>query len=506
MSFSSPLFIPDPAVPEDKKKGCLWGLLIGSALGAPLKGLKSAHIDQRAGTVSGYVDWARFWPDNPARWRRPGLHTADAQEALLFLEVLLTRQAGKMVDDNASAAPHPLTLALLEGFLQLAQETREPVRAFPGGFRQAGPSLRRSLTAIVEAPRPIAGEKIWSYHRPSAGAGAAARVALLGLWKSRGSDEVLLRLAIESALLTHGDPRAVAAAIAILFGVRQLAELPARNQPDPREFLQRLIEKLRAGEQFLLSEYSDALDPERNRAGDRDISESLGVVASLAREKKDDLAYRTLITQVRNYSPDQPIARPNHAFSPLAIPMAFYHALRAESFQSGLETIINQGGDCDTLGTLVGALLGARFGESGIPAGWIEELVARRLLEQRAEALVCGHCGGAWDDLLESERRWTAEEEAGRAALFLACRKELEREERRKRARQSRRTSPTSKAPAVPQGLPFAPPPELWLRDKAPDPAGPKQPLQRPAGGAKKRIPWKEERRRERRKRGDGED
>jgi ADP-ribosylglycohydrolase len=366
--------------------------------------------------------------------------------------------------------------------------------------------LRRSLAAILANPQPIKGKNIWSCHRPSAGAGAAARVALLGLWKSPGSDEVLLRLAIESALLTHGDPRAVAAAMAILIGVRQLAEIPFRDRPEPRDFLQRLIEKLRAGENFLISEYADTLNPERNRAGDHDISESLGVVPSLAREKKDDLAYRTLIAQVRNYSPDQPIARPNHAFSPLAVPMALYHALRAESFQSGLETVVNQGGDCDTLGTLVGALLGARFGLSAIPAEWVEELVARRLLEQRAEALDTGQRGKKWDDLPDTERRWTAEEEAGRAALFLACRKELEREERRKRARKSRRTSPASKAPAVPQGMPFAPPPELWLRDKPSAPAAPKQPLQRPLGGTKKRIPWKEERRRERRKRGDDED
>jgi ADP-ribosylglycohydrolase len=50
---------------------------------------------------------------------------------------------------------------------------------------------------------------------------------------------------------------------------------------------------------------------------------------------------------------------------------------RAESFETGLVAVVNQGGDADTTGAVAGALLGARFGLSAIPARWLEPLRPR---------------------------------------------------------------------------------------------------------------------------------
>uniref|UniRef100_A0A1I7ZN48 ADP-ribosylglycohydrolase family protein n=1 Tax=Steinernema glaseri TaxID=37863 RepID=A0A1I7ZN48_9BILA len=57
-------------------------------------------------------------------------------------------------------------------------------------------------------------------------------------------------------------------------------------------------------------------------------------------------------------------------FIGVALQSAFYELLHAESFSQGLERAILRGGDTDTNGCIVGALLGARFGAEGIPEPW----------------------------------------------------------------------------------------------------------------------------------------
>ncbi|KAK0403979.1 hypothetical protein QR680_017221 [Steinernema hermaphroditum] len=92
-------------------------------------------------------------------------------------------------------------------------------------------------------------------------------------------------------------------------------------------------------------------------------------------------------------------------FIGIAFQSAFYELLHAESFVQGVERAVLRGGDTDTNGCIVGALLGARFGEEGVPGKWkrcvreakprdpayrhlrtddVEEL-ARRLIEEVSE-------------------------------------------------------------------------------------------------------------------------
>lgn len=56
----------------------------------------------------------------------------------------------------------------------------------------------------------------------------------------------------------------------------------------------------------------------------------------------------------------------------MALQSAVYELLHAESFATGLENAISRGGDTDTNGCIVAAILGARFGVDGIPTDWIE--------------------------------------------------------------------------------------------------------------------------------------
>uniref|UniRef100_A0A914Y680 ADP-ribosylhydrolase ARH3 n=1 Tax=Panagrolaimus superbus TaxID=310955 RepID=A0A914Y680_9BILA len=60
----------------------------------------------------------------------------------------------------------------------------------------------------------------------------------------------------------------------------------------------------------------------------------------------------------------------------VAFQSAFYQLLHAKDFASGLENAIARGGDTDTNGCIVGALIGARFGVYEIPKEWIDTVKA----------------------------------------------------------------------------------------------------------------------------------
>jgi ADP-ribosyl-[dinitrogen reductase] hydrolase len=66
---------------------------------------------------------------------------------------------------------------------------------------------------------------------------------------------------------------------------------------------------------------------------------------------------------------------------------ALWTALYVESFEEGLVLVVNRGGDADTAGAVSGALLGARFGASGIPGRWLEVLEHRERIDRLATRL-----------------------------------------------------------------------------------------------------------------------
>ena len=66
----------------DRVRGCLIGLAVGDALGAPLEGLSAQQIQAHYGIVDNYVDGALAWKKKPYRWRMPGLYSDDTQQAL----------------------------------------------------------------------------------------------------------------------------------------------------------------------------------------------------------------------------------------------------------------------------------------------------------------------------------------------------------------------------------------------------------------------------------------
>ena len=56
----------------DRVRGCLLGLAVGDALGAPLEGLSAQQIKTHYGRVKNYVDGVQAWKRKPYRWRMRG--------------------------------------------------------------------------------------------------------------------------------------------------------------------------------------------------------------------------------------------------------------------------------------------------------------------------------------------------------------------------------------------------------------------------------------------------
>lgn len=74
--------------------------------------------------------------------------------------------------------------------------------------------------------------------------------------------------------------------------------------------------------------------------------------------------------RLREAQKKEPVYYPQVGWVEIAFQCAFYWLLHAASYEQALLCIVNRLGDTDTNAAIAGALLGARFGASGIPESW----------------------------------------------------------------------------------------------------------------------------------------
>ena len=340
----------------ERARGCLLGLAVGDALGAPLEGLSSQQVRAHYGQVVDYVDGAQAWKKKPYRWRMPGLYTDDTQQALALADVLL--ECGRV--DSARLAERYLALA-------------NPRGSYVGAHRGVGRSFRQVLADLERGVSPD------HSGQDSAGVGAAMRIAPVALYFADRPDE-LFEAVMAASLMTHRDVRSLAAALAVAFAVARLAG-GAEREPS---LLLRIAGDVARAEARIEAQYGDrvASIPAYGQSLSRAIAHAESLL-DIPRER----ALVALVDEANRHGAEPSCKRPTMGFPPACIPACLYTLLTTDSFEEASIEIVNLGGDADTAGAILGAMAGAHYGLDAIPARWLDGLQNREGIDLRARGL-----------------------------------------------------------------------------------------------------------------------
>lgn len=234
-----------------------------------------------------------------------------------------------------------------------------PVRN-PAG--EADPVAAEQVTVREPAGVPITEASRTAWRGSRAGNGAAMRCAPIAI-RWRGETAALVRNSVLSAVPTHWDHRCgwSCALLNLAAGAALRGEAISAD------------ELLAAG----LDSVSTA-QPELHRYGyEARVPESVGEAIREASE-----------TDIDGLSLDGE----SNGYTLLALQVGLTAYWRASSFEQGLRSVVEAGGDTDTNGAVAGALLGARFGLEAIPRRWrdrVAEIRAGRTpMETYAERLL----------------------------------------------------------------------------------------------------------------------
>jgi ADP-ribosyl-[dinitrogen reductase] hydrolase len=372
----------------DRVRGCLLGMAIGDALGAPLEGLGAQQIRAHYHLVTDYVDGARAWKKKPYRWRMPGLYSDDTQQALTLCDVVL--EYGRI--DLARLA---------ELYLELAK----PDGDYAGAHRGVGRSFRQVLGDLKRGvPPDRSGQR-------SAGIGAAMRIAPLALYFSDDPD-ALHEAVMAASLMTHRDVRSLSGALAVAHSVRRIVAGAAR---DP-SFLFRVAADVARGEERIAAEADDSVLS--LGAHGRSLSQAIAKAETLL-DVPRERALAALAEEANKHGAEPPCKRATMGFPPACIPACLCLLLTTDSFEEALIEVVNLGGDADSTGAILGALAGAHFGADAIPARWLEGLQNREGIEARALALARRSARGIdIPDLVATEQALSAREADCRTYLM----------------------------------------------------------------------------------------
>ncbi len=79
---------------------------------------------------------------------------------------------------------------------------------------------------------------------------------------------------------------------------------------------------------------------------------------------------------------------PEYGYTFKCLGVGLWALLNPTTFEDGLLTVIHEGGDADTNAAVAGAILGARFGYHAIHEMWINKLINKNILYEKAQFLI----------------------------------------------------------------------------------------------------------------------
>jgi ADP-ribosylglycohydrolase len=317
---------------RDRVLGCVLGGAVGDALGAPFEGLWSHSIPDADTLLSGYAEYEGF---------PRGQYTDDTQLTIATLRSVV--RLGRV--DPADIAR------------RIARLWRSQMVVGPGG------------ACTAAADRLLAGGH-WAESGAAvgqAGNGAAMRTAALGLYFLLQPDELPAAVA-DVSRITHQDPRSIAGGVAIASAARLLAEQP---ETDASALCRQVADDIRPYHAVFAEHVA-------------------GLPVYLSGERRAALEYVAwsgLGSEQREF--EEVIITPYVVSTVLAALWAV--ATFPLSWPEAVAAAIGLGGDVDTLGAIVGGLIGARLGFSAIPGhlaeGVLDALRLRRLAHRYAEVI-----------------------------------------------------------------------------------------------------------------------
>jgi ADP-ribosylglycohydrolase len=324
---------PRPPTDRDRFLGCLLGCAVGDALGAPLEGLWSHQIPKQRELLAGF---------RPVEGYPLGQYTDDTQ---------LTVATVKAIVKAGDVSPHAIAKSVARLW------ARESVVG-PGGACTRAAHMFLAYGDWMTCGAPVG----------QAGNGTAMRTAVLGLYFLKDAER-LSQAAADVSRITHHDPRSIAGGVAIAKAAHQLATSP---EDSPNPFCQAIADAMEPWE----ADFADRVR-ELPHLLSLSLDEALPSIAWAGSERPE---FR------------QPIITP---FVIPTVMAALWCVLRhGDCWSTAVASAIRLGGDVDTLGAIVGALMGAKLGVQAIPAHLVAGVLDSGRLQRlavRYHALAIGH-------------------------------------------------------------------------------------------------------------------
>ncbi len=350
---------PDP---QDRYIACLLGGAIGDALGASVEFMSRDEIIDRFGPA-GITDYAEAYGGK-------GTITDDTQMTLFTAEGLLRGQM-RGVSKGVTDFGHTVANAYLRWLATQGYESSSVELNLDGWLfekralhNQRAPGMT-CLSALRDYPGTpdIAGND-------SKGCGGVMRVAPAGLfwWSFRQHIDVQ-RVYDDGCMcagLTHGHPSGYLTGGVLAVVIFEL--LQGQSLPKALDTAKALL-VTHLGHEETLTALDKAIE----------LSQS---------EIPHDIAIQEL---GQGWVAEEALA------------ISVYCALVSETFEQGIVLAVNHDGDSDSTGAITGNILGVMLGTGAIPAGWLESLELRAVIE--SVALDLWTCQ-TWHSYMDDKRLW----------------------------------------------------------------------------------------------------
>lgn len=243
-------------------------------------------------------------------------------------------------------------LCILDAILEDQMLTVERVcNNFMDWFHHEPMGIGNTVFSVLSDPNftsdPFAvSNKVWEKsERRSAANGGVMRTSILGIWQFPEKDRVV-RNAVDICRITHYDLRCVSSCIAVSLAIRGFL---METENNISSIISDCIQSTKPWDVEIASQLNDI--PEQ--------------IADLNLDEYDSIGYTFKATQA-----------------------GFWAIKYGDSFFNGLQSVILEGGDADTNAAVAGAMLGAKFGFTGIPPDLVKNLLHREQLERKVQSLI----------------------------------------------------------------------------------------------------------------------